>query len=117
MEATLWVTCECGDTFTMYQRTVLEGAQGYCANLKRKATVSTGDLEPEIAALYEVDDYLLIDSDGEIQAVSGNSDFWAGDDECSVDEASDEYTIVKVVSVSDTDGGTVIFILYNAGSN
>ena len=25
---------------------------------------------------YELDDYILIDSHGEIQAVSGNSDFW-----------------------------------------
>lgn len=25
---------------------------------------------------YELDDYILIDTNGEIQAVSGNSDFW-----------------------------------------
>ena len=25
---------------------------------------------------YEVDDYILVDANGEIQAVSGNSDFW-----------------------------------------
>ena len=25
---------------------------------------------------YETDDYILIDRNGEIQAVSGNSDFW-----------------------------------------
>ena len=25
---------------------------------------------------YEVNDYILVDTNGEIQAVSGNSDFW-----------------------------------------
>ena len=41
---------------------------------------------------YELDDYILVDTRGEIQAVSGNSDFW----EHGVVPAK-EYVALKVV--------------------
>ena len=47
---------------------------------------------------YDPGDFLLIDKDGVIQAVSGNSDFWDGDE--LVNEPVDpngDYTIVKVL--------------------
>jgi len=49
---------------------------------------------------YEYDDYLLIDENNRIQAVSGNSDFWDEEQTLpSLGEVEDEYTIVKVIRV------------------
>ena len=55
---------------------------------------------------HEAGDYLLLDSENQIQGVSGNSEFWDIPDEGkgsdvkqTVDEYGDEYTIVMVVRV------------------
>jgi hypothetical protein len=45
---------------------------------------------------YEVGDYLLLDPEGEIQAVSGNSDFW-DEPGCPIPE-DEEFTIVKIIT-------------------
>jgi len=47
---------------------------------------------------YEQDDYILIDSHGEIQAVSGNSDFW---EDGTVPRR--DYIALKVVRFLTTD--------------
>ena len=51
---------------------------------------------------YEPGDYILIDQDGNDQAVSGNTDFWEVEDGFedqvpSVHEFNGTYTIAKVV--------------------
>ena len=53
---------------------------------------------------YEAGDYLLLDSENQIQGVSGNSEFWDNDENgplggSFVNEYGDEYTIVMVVRV------------------
>lgn len=56
--------------------------------------------------MYEVGDYLLVDANGQVQAVSGNTDFWDMPHEgLSVQEFADQYVIVLVVEVSNEDGG------------
>jgi hypothetical protein len=47
---------------------------------------------------YEPDDYLLIDHNGEIMAVSGNSEFDDLDDDACAELLLHTYTIVKVVA-------------------
>jgi hypothetical protein len=43
-------------------------------------------------------DYLLIDETGQIQAVSGNSEFWDLDETMPSIQPTDQYVIVKVIS-------------------
>jgi hypothetical protein len=62
---------------------------------------------------YEPGDYILIDQDGNDQAVSGNTDFWEVEDGFedqvpSVHEFNGTYTIVKVVVVQKLSLGTII---------
>ena len=48
---------------------------------------------------YELGDFLLIDSNGVVQAVSGNSDFWDDPENLPRVNPNRAYTIVKVVEV------------------
>jgi len=54
---------------------------------------------------YDPGDFLLIDKDGQIAAVSGNSDFEDGDDdERETLDLDHPYLIVKVLEVQKADG-------------
>ena len=56
---------------------------------------------------YEPGDFLLIDKDGAIQAVSGNTDFWDCDETMPEVSTQDPFTIVKVmVTHTVDDNGT-----------
>ena len=46
---------------------------------------------------YEPGDFLLIDKEGVIQAVSGNTDFWDDDENPPAVNPNRNYTIVKVL--------------------
>tara|TARA_Y100000310_G_scaffold245767_1_gene250786 strand:+ start:53 stop:451 length:399 start_codon:yes stop_codon:yes gene_type:complete len=50
---------------------------------------------------YERGDFLLMDSAGHIQAVSGNSDFWDDNTTAPGINESDYHMIVKVLEVND----------------
>ena len=52
---------------------------------------------------YELGDFLLIDSSGVVQAVSGNSDFWDDPENLPRVNPNRAYTIVKVVEVQIVD--------------
>jgi len=66
----------------------------------QKAQEKAGEDKAERFIDYEYGDYLLIDENNRIQAVSGNSDFWdAEQTRVSLGEVEDEYTIVKVIRV------------------
>ena len=69
----------------------------------QKAQEKAGKDNTERFIDYERDDYLLIDENNQIQAVSGNSDFW--DEEQTLPtfgEVEGTYAIVKVVRVHGT---------------
>jgi len=51
--------------------------------------------EQLIQGKYELDDYILIDSHGQIQGVSGNDEFWDGDI-LYCPPSDKQYIIVKI---------------------
>ena len=84
-----------------------EGRQGLLTMARKldevrqaqKAQEKAGKDNAERFVDYEEGDYLLVDENNQVQAVSGNSDFWDNSSGPSVHEYGDEYAIVMVVRV------------------
>ena len=53
---------------------------------------------------YDPGDFLLIDKDGQVQAVSGNSDFWDDPENLPPVNPNRAFCIVKVLEVQKVDG-------------
>jgi hypothetical protein len=65
-----------------------KAALAYSDNVKEQYKPST----------YEPGDYLLLDANGIVQAVSGNSDFWDDDEAMPTITQDETHTIVKVMN-------------------
>jgi len=56
---------------------------------------------------YDPGDFLLIDKDGQVQAVSGNSDFWDDPENPPKVNPNRDYCIVKVMEVQTVDANGI----------